>query len=65
MCALSDLDLDTAKLRIIEIQTALEALHPGASISAGLALLGDEDTLESLIDRADAALYRVKAARAA
>jgi diguanylate cyclase (GGDEF)-like protein len=60
VCALSEVSLEVARDRIAEIQRALAALRPGASISAGLAELLDDDTLESLIARADAVLYRAK-----
>lgn len=65
VCALSDMRREVASDRIAEIRAAFEALHPGASISAGLAELADDDTLESLIGRADAALYRSKPHRVA
>jgi diguanylate cyclase (GGDEF)-like protein len=60
VCALSDVTLSVASGRIREIQAALEARRPGASISAGLAELTIDDTLETLIARADAALYRAR-----
>lgn len=60
VCALSDVDLATASQRITAIQGALDAMHPGASISVGLAELRTDDTLEAVIGRADAALYEVK-----
>lgn len=63
VCSLYDVSLEVASRRLAEIQRALEALRPGASISAGLAMLADDDTLESVVARADAALYRTKAAR--
>jgi diguanylate cyclase (GGDEF)-like protein len=64
VCALSDVTLEVASDRVSEIQQALETRRPGASISAGLALLTSNDTLETLIARADAALYSVKTDRA-
>jgi diguanylate cyclase (GGDEF)-like protein len=63
VCALYDVSLDVALHRLADIQRALEALRPGASISAGLALVADDDTLESAIARADTALYRSKVNR--
>jgi diguanylate cyclase (GGDEF)-like protein len=63
VCALYDLTVEVASHRLAEIRTALEALSPEASISAGLARLVDDDTLESLVARADANLYRTKANR--
>ncbi len=63
VCAVSDVTLGVASERIVEIQRAFTTLHPGASISAGLAEVTADDTLESLIARADTALYHSKAAR--
>ena len=63
VCALSDVTIEVASERLVEVQRAFTGLHPGASISAGLAELGDDDTLESLIARADTALSDSKAAR--
>jgi PleD family two-component response regulator len=56
--------LQVASQRVAEIQNALTERRPGASISAGLAELGEDDTIERLIARADEALYRVKAVKA-
>jgi diguanylate cyclase (GGDEF)-like protein len=63
VCAIADVTPRVASDRIREIQAALEARRPGASISAGLAALNIDDTLETLIARADAALYRGKTDR--
>ena len=63
VCALSDTAPEVAAGRISAIQQALTALPSRPSISAGLAELGDDDDLESLIERADSALYRAKADR--
>jgi diguanylate cyclase (GGDEF)-like protein len=60
VCALSDATLTTALERVAEIQHALEARRPGASISVGLAELDDDDTLDSLIARADTDLTNAK-----
>jgi diguanylate cyclase (GGDEF)-like protein len=67
VCALSDVTIEVAAERVIDIQDALERQHPGACISAGLAELDDsthldseDDTLASLIARADAHLYENK-----
>jgi diguanylate cyclase (GGDEF)-like protein len=59
LCALSDATLATALERVAEIQQALEVRRPGASISVGLAELDDDDTLDSLIARADTDLTSV------
>jgi diguanylate cyclase (GGDEF)-like protein len=63
VCALSNTTLDVAGDRITAIQQLLTALPNSPSISAGLAALGDDDDLEALVARADAALYRAKADR--
>jgi diguanylate cyclase (GGDEF)-like protein len=63
VCALSEVSLEVASGRIAEIQRALETRRPGASISAGLAELSQNETLEPLISRADRALYAAKTAR--
>jgi diguanylate cyclase (GGDEF)-like protein len=60
VCALSDATLDVAADRVAELQRALSSRRPGAAISAGLSELDDDDTLESVIARADLALYRAK-----
>lgn len=63
VCALSNVTLELAASRIGEIQTALATIQPGTSFSAGLAELGDDDNLESVILNADAALYSTKTSR--
>lgn len=63
VCALSDVTLEVASERLVAIRRAIERSRPGATISAGLAQLEDGDTLESLVARADAALYRARASR--
>jgi diguanylate cyclase (GGDEF)-like protein len=61
ICALSDVTLEVGSRRVAEIQRSLDERRPRASISAGLAELTPDDTLETLIARADDALYRTKA----
>jgi diguanylate cyclase (GGDEF)-like protein len=63
VCALSDASLAVATERMTAIQDALERQRRGATFSAGLAELGEEDDLESLVARADRALYRAKGDR--
>jgi diguanylate cyclase (GGDEF)-like protein len=63
VCAMYDMSLEVASQRVVDIQRALEALRPGASFSAGLATLAEDDTLGSVIARADVALYRAKTDR--
>jgi diguanylate cyclase (GGDEF)-like protein len=63
VAAMSDVTLEVAVDRVAEIQSALTDHRPGASISAGCAELCDEDTLASLVARADADLYLGKGDR--
>jgi diguanylate cyclase (GGDEF)-like protein len=65
VCTLADADLDDARLRFDEIQTALGKVRKGCSISVGFARLEPLDTLQDLTKRADAGLYeaRVRARR--
>lgn len=56
VCALSNVDLQTAKLRFDEIRAVLADNDGGGTISIGLAQLDASDDLETLIARADAAL---------
>ena len=62
VCVMSDVVLEVASRRLTEIQRVFTALHPGASVSAGLAELAGDDTVESLVARADTALYDSRAA---
>jgi len=63
VCALSDVTIKVASERVSEIQSALAQRRPGATISAGLAQLVEDDNIEGLIARADESLYRAKTAR--
>ncbi len=63
ICTISDVDLEAARGRMEEIKRALGEAHPGSSLSVGLAMLGEGDTLETLIERADAALLEARPAR--
>ena len=65
LCAMSSATLDVASKRATGIRDALEGLRHGASVTTGLAELQPDDTLSSLVARADAALYRAKESRAA
>ena len=60
LCALADVDLDSARARFAGIQLALSELREGCSISVGLAELRSDDTLEDLTARGDAALYEAR-----
>jgi diguanylate cyclase (GGDEF)-like protein len=55
LCTISDADLDDARRRFEEIRLALAEMGK-APVSVGLASLGEGDTLETLVARADAAL---------
>lgn len=58
ICAISDTNLEGARKRFEEVRVALA--EKGAAISVGLAALGEGDTLETLIARADAALLEAR-----
>jgi diguanylate cyclase (GGDEF)-like protein len=63
ICAMSDAGLEAARGRVEEIQEAFGDAHPGSRVSVGLATLTESDTLENLMDRADAALLEARPAR--
>jgi diguanylate cyclase (GGDEF)-like protein len=56
VCTLSNMDLEQAKERFHAVKEALATRDAGGAVSVGLAELGPEDTLDDLIDRADASL---------
>ncbi len=56
LCALPGIDLASAKVRFRRLRSGLEA-QTGQAISVGLAACEPSDTLETLVGRADAALY--------
>jgi diguanylate cyclase (GGDEF)-like protein len=60
ICGFTDTTLEASQRRVEEIRAALERGPVAASISVGLAILGDRDTLEKLIARADADMYSRK-----
>jgi diguanylate cyclase (GGDEF)-like protein len=60
LCGFTNTDLAASRRRIEEIRGSLERAHAAASISVGLAILGERDTLEKLIARADADMYSHK-----
>jgi diguanylate cyclase (GGDEF)-like protein len=62
ICTISGADLDDARARFEEIRLAL-AGKGGAPVSVGLAALGEGDTLETLVDRADAELLEFRRLR--
>ena len=61
VCALSGAGEDEARRRFDQIHETVVATH-AAGYSVGLASLERGDTLDELIDRADAAVYRAKRA---
>jgi two-component system cell cycle response regulator len=65
LCGFTNTNLTASRRRIEEICGSLERGRAATSISAGVAILGDGDTLEKLIARADADMYSGKQLRAA
>lgn len=63
ICALSDVTIEVAEARIADTGRVLDALRAGSSVTAGFAMLSPDDDLDSVIKRADAALYRAKGVR--
>lgn len=63
VCAMSDVSVEVAIERTAEIQHRLGERVPVASVSAGHAELLPTDTLDSVVARADAELYRAKRRR--
>jgi len=63
VCALPGVSLATARTRLAGIHAAVVASGEDWGVSAGLAILEDEDSLETLIRRADAAMYEHRLSR--
>jgi two-component system cell cycle response regulator len=63
LCGFTNTNLTASRRRIEEIRESLERSDAAASISVGLAMLGERDTLEKLIARADADMYSGKQGR--
>jgi diguanylate cyclase (GGDEF)-like protein len=63
LCGFTNTNLTASRRRVDEIRGSLERGNIAASISVGLAILGDRDTLEMLIARADADMYSRKHGR--
>jgi len=63
LCGFTNTDLETARRRVEEIRVGLADGTPTASVSVGIAMLGERDTLEMLIARADADMYSRKERR--
>lgn len=64
VCGLGGADLAEATRRFESIAVAIQA-DVGVGISVGMATLAADDTVEGLIDRADAAMLQVRAGRRA
>jgi diguanylate cyclase (GGDEF)-like protein len=65
LCGFTATKLEACRRRVEEIRAALAQGPAAASISVGLAVLGERDTLEMLIARADADMYSGKQRRRA
>ena len=61
LCCFSGASIDTVRLRFDHISAELSATTDGASISFGLAQLEPEESMEQLIERADAAMITTRA----
>ena len=57
LCALPGMNMTQAHARMMLVHDALAAVPNPGTVSAGLALLEDDDSLDTLINRADGALY--------
>jgi diguanylate cyclase (GGDEF)-like protein len=60
VCIFTNIKLDEAGRRLDEADELLAVNRPGSSITVGIAELQMEDTLETLMDRADRALLAAK-----
>ena len=60
VCGFVGTDAQAAEQRIAQIQGALAASHRQATVSAGIAEMEAGETLDDLMARGDAQLYRVK-----
>ncbi len=63
VCVLPGLDAAQATARMAEVGVALASTGQRPSVTAGLAELAPDDTVESLLARADGDLYRQRARR--
>jgi len=62
VCALVDVTLEQARRTVDDILDSVRARSGGHSFSVGFASVGADDTAESVLERADAALYVERAA---
>lgn len=60
VCALTDSDLPDARDRFQHVQGALQRTRGGGSISVGLTMLEDDESLEQVCRRGHRALYEAK-----
>ncbi len=60
VCALANVDINSARERFEEIRAELDSGPTGGAISVGFAALRPDDNLEELIARADLALARAR-----
>ena len=56
LCAITGTDIEGARARLDEMARNLTVMSPRASISMGLVALEDSETLDKLVERADAVL---------
>lgn len=60
LCGFTNTDLETSRRRVEQIRAGVATSSAKASISVGIATLGERDTLDMLIARADADMYSRK-----
>jgi diguanylate cyclase (GGDEF)-like protein len=60
VCTIAGSNLSSSRERLAKVSRALMEAEPAVSISVGIAAMAPEDTLETLMARADAALYECK-----
>jgi diguanylate cyclase (GGDEF)-like protein len=63
LCGLTNTEPDAAKQRFEEVSAAISAASVAGSISVGLASLRAGDTIDDLVNRADAAMYSARQTR--
>jgi diguanylate cyclase (GGDEF)-like protein len=62
VCALVDVTLEQAQRTVADILDSVRTRSSGHTVSVGFASVGADDTAESVLERADAALYLARAA---
>jgi diguanylate cyclase (GGDEF)-like protein len=60
VCAMPGLDAEQAGARFADVTDVLDELCPGTTVSVGLSVVEADDTVESVLARADAALYALR-----